>query len=195
MAIKALLWMDLETTGSDEGKDCIIEVGAVVTSTDLTQLSPDLSWAVEPTDRGLGRLLRNPVVRKMHQENGLLDDIYRGFEDTEHRLPRIHVVEDYLLKELSIYQPKTVMLAGSGVGHFDRRFIKAEMPQLNNFLHYACLDVGVVRRMFEMWQPNGGLLALAESCQRRKTHRALDDIQAHVSEARIYGHYLFGMAA
>ena len=34
-----LLWLDLETTGSDEANDCIIEVGCVLTTHDLIELA------------------------------------------------------------------------------------------------------------------------------------------------------------
>lgn len=34
-----LLWLDLETTGSDEAHDSIIEVGCALTTTDLVEIA------------------------------------------------------------------------------------------------------------------------------------------------------------
>lgn len=72
-----LLWLDLETTGTDESKDSIIEIGCVLTDADLNEVS-DFTMYVEPTDEALGRLLRNDIVREMHKANGLLDRVLAG---------------------------------------------------------------------------------------------------------------------
>lgn len=179
MSIDALLWVDLETTGSNEKKDCIIEVGAILTDPKLHTLW-EFERVVSPKPLGLGRLLQNPVVKEMHERNGLLERILGGFANAA-----AHVVEQELLYKLNEYQPRTVLLAGSGVGHFDRRFIKAEMGRLDNFLHYACLDVGSIRRLCQFTD-----VKTVDLPNDRKTHRALDDIRLHVAEARMFADML-----
>lgn len=181
MSIEALLWVDLETTGSNEDKDCIIEVGAILTTTDL-EAKETWNHVITPTPLGLGRLMQNGVVRPMHEKNGLLADIVErgcGIKPHESEADILHALQD-----VWGYNPKTVLLAGSGVGHFDRRFIKKQMPKLDNFLHYACLDIGVVRRATELF----GYVhpAKGEEPNTKKTHRALDDIELHLKEARIF---------
>jgi oligoribonuclease (3'-5' exoribonuclease) len=74
------------------------------------------------------------------------------------------------------------MLAGSGVEHFDRRFLKAHMPKLAAMLTWTPLDVGDVRRLASMagYKPSGA------APQADKNHRAEDDIRMHLEEARAY---------
>lgn len=172
-----LLWLDLETTGSDVEKDSIIEVGCILTTTGLTSIA-EHSWVLTPDAEGLGRMMLNPVVRAMHEGNGLLADVL----DTENVRKPHHVAAGLLawMQENGAKQGRTV-LAGSGVGHFDRKFIDRYMPQVSKFLRYWCIDIGVVRRAHEMWV--GTTISTAND---GKTHRALDDIRCHLAEAQAF---------
>jgi oligoribonuclease len=174
-----LLWVDLETTGSDVEHDCIIEVGAILTTTDLDVLG-EFSKVVAPEPLGLGRLMQNGFVRKMHEDNGLLPLLL----DPAEPLGKPHHASRALLawaEGLGAREGRTV-LAGSGVGHFDRRFIARWMPQVDRFLRYWCIDTGVLRRAHEMWTGTPAPSSANES----KTHRALDDIRCHLEEARAF---------
>lgn len=175
-----LLWVDLETTGSDPTKDCIIEVGAILTDQDLNVLG-EYSELVAPTEEGLGRLMMNPTVRRMHEANGLLEELL-DLSATPPR--RVHHVSAHLVHwadDLGARRGRTI-LAGSGVGHFDRRFIAKWMPLVDKFLRYWCIDIGVVRRAHEMWADT----PLPSDADTRKTHRALDDIRCHLEEAKAF---------
>ena len=172
-----LLWLDLETTGSDETNDCIIEVGCILTTHDLTEIA-EFTSVVKPEPLGLGRMLQNDIVRAMHEKNGLLTDV---LATTDADKP--HVVTRRLLDWLQsngAAQGKTV-LAGSGVGHFDIRFIRRYMPQLARFLRYWVIDIGSIRRAHDMWV--GTTISTAND---GKTHRALDDVRCHLAEARAF---------
>jgi hypothetical protein len=68
---KAILWVDLETTGTDETEDDIIEVGAILTDFDLEVIRM-FSAVSRPSDHAYKRMMENKVVRKMHTDNGLL---------------------------------------------------------------------------------------------------------------------------
>lgn len=172
-----LLWVDLESSGSDETKDCIIEVGAILTSTGLGVLG-EFQSNVEPTAEGLGRLMQNPVVRAMHESNGLLAELLGPMPT-----PKAHEVAKRMLEWLAHHDAKQghVVLAGSGVGHFDRRFIARYLPQIDRFCRYWCIDVGVIRRAHEMWVGTE-----VSRANEGKTHRALDDIRCHLEEARAF---------
>lgn len=184
-----LLWVDLETTGSDPTKDCIIEVGAIVTTQDLAELDR-ARWTVTPTDEALGRMMRTKPVREMHEANGLLAALLRPDLAEGADVPSaVHDVTADVLRWLNgtsrtLGRPDGSMfiLAGSGVGHFDRQFIRRYMPQLDRLLRYWCIDVGVIRRSVQMWGtlPEGGDLTV------QKNHRALDDAEKHLDEARAY---------
>lgn len=169
-----LLFIDLETTGSNVEHDNIIEIGAILTTTDL-DLIDDFTTVVDPSDEALGRMMRNDIVREMHTANGLLDAVLKGADTKPHE-----ATADMLafLRRNNAPEGRTV-LAGSGVGHFDRRFLDAYMPPVSRYLRYWCIDMGVIRRAHEMW--TGSTLTPVNDT---KTHRALDDARIHLEEAR-----------
>lgn len=200
--IAALAWIDLETSGTqDEGEDVIIEFAMMVTRPDLTpvprpeglvarfreDVDYDDDWwyqSVVRFDRDSGERERvisrimtgDEPVRNMHSANGLLDELSRGVGKP---LGLIDQEAATILKAISKPR-KSVMIAGSGVGHFDRRFIRRFMPQLEARLWYPPFDIGVFRRMCQAW--GIGLLNFQET----KTHRALDDVRSHIAEANYY---------
>lgn len=177
-----LLWLDLETTGTDETKDSIIEVGVVATTADLVQLG-EWTEVVHPTDQGLGRLLRTPPVRAMHEANGLLDLLLQE-GDRHHTIGAVDfLLAGWLAEMAHVHGVSRWVLAGSGVGHFDRRFIKAQMPKLDRVLAHWCIDVGVVRRAYAMWTDT---VEIQPQQVPSKTHRALDDARFHLEEARMW---------
>jgi oligoribonuclease len=174
-----LLWCDLETSGSDVKKDCIIEVGMILTNCDLEEISSFQSL-VYPTEQGWGRMMQNDIVRTMHQNNGLMDELIKVGKEA----PRVDEVARGILKWLvSTHAPQgKIGLAGSGVGHFDRAFIQKFMPQVMNYLRYWVLDVGVIRRSYEMFTG----LTPGDQNGDNKAHRAMDDIRHHLEEARTF---------
>ena len=178
-ALDNILWIDLETTGSNVDHDEIIEIGAVLTDPELHEISRYTSL-VKPGPLALGRMMQNDVVRKIHETNGLLDDVLTGDGSL-----RPHLVTTYMLRWLDgdlphVGQPPMMILGGSGVGHFDKKFIDKYMPQLSKRLRYYVLDIGVIRRAHRMW------VGEPEDFTTSKTHRALDDILCHLEEARHY---------
>lgn len=171
-----LLWLDLETTGSSVDLDSIIEVGAVLTTTDLDEIA-EFSMVIDPSDEALGRMLRNPAVKAMHEANGLLAEVLEGTRRRPH-----HAAKALLawLENNGAREGRTV-LAGSGVAHFDRRFIDRYMPQVSHFLRYWVIDIGVIRRAHGMWV--GTEVSTANTS---KTHRSVDDVRCHLAEAQAF---------
>lgn len=179
-----LLWMDLETTGSDEDMDEIIEIGALLTDFELNQVGRTFSQVYQPDDTALGRLIKNDVVREMHTANGLLAECIRAKHYARNSLD----VNNWLNYEINRKQRRgpvekfRFMLAGSGVGHFDREFISRYLPDLDNLLVFAPLDVGMVRRFLKV----SGVEPSHADNTDQKNHRALDDVILHLEEARAY---------
>lgn len=173
-----LLWLDLETTDTDETRDGICEVGAVLTDQNLVEWASFQSLC-HPGDEGFGRLLGNPVVRAMHAKSGLLDELLLAPAD----LPKPHEVARSLLAWATDHgaEASRTVLCGSGVCHFDRRFLRRWMPQVEQFFRYWPIDVGVIRRTHHMWTGTG-----SPSHNELKTHRALDDARCHLAEARAF---------
>lgn len=182
---KYLLWIDLETTGVDHNEDPIIEVGMIV-----TEASPpfaDLfegSWVINPALAGLsswrGRM--GDYVKQMHATNGLLDDV-----ENPDIAVALSVAEEQIINALdSIGRPHNFMLAGSGVGHFDRRFIETQMPFLAKWLQYPNLDIGVIRRALS-FAKRDDLTEFGTTFEGEdKPHRGLDDVRDHLAEFRLY---------
>lgn len=169
-----ILFCDLETTGVDADLDSIIEVGIALYSWPAFEEVGALSIVVKPTAIARERMDDNDIVRNMHKANGLYDEIERGVTSEE-----ADEIIDGLLAKFGTRSSGHIPLAGSGVTHFDRRFIKRYLPKFDGRLTHWAYDVGVLRRMF--------ILAGARYADDSgKTHRALDDARVHAEEFAFY---------
>ena len=72
---KYLFWIDLETTGLHEASDLILEIGALVTTSDLEVLDT-LNLVVNRSEEDLARM--SDRVREMHESSGLIEDVRRS---------------------------------------------------------------------------------------------------------------------
>lgn len=172
-------WLDLETAGTDE-HDPILEVGVV-----LCRNEPDMpivserAWVPRMGEAELAvvRASAPPVVADMHDHNGPWRDLGAAVHDDT--APDLGMV-DYRCSEWlrSTCGSSHVALAGSGVSHFDRRFIRAQMPRTDRRLTHWAYDVGVVRRLLELANPD----AVRPLPDGGKAHRALDDARDHRAE-------------
>lgn len=169
-----LLWIDLETTGGDENVDNIIEVGAVVTDLSLSLATDNyFSMVCKPSQYSFERMLDNEVVQKMHERSGLLKESFVSPHN-------IYDVEARMLDWLKGFPYKDYRLAGSGVSHFDRRFIKRYMRSIDHKLIRGEMDIGVIRRFLRETCAAPSTAFLPDT----KNHRAVDDILNHLGEAR-----------
>lgn len=175
-----ILWIDLETTGSADDSE-IIEVGAVLTDTKDFEITAEFSRLVQCSAEGLKQIYDNPKVTQMHTENGLLKELREGGHSS------ISEADKELSAWLDANWGKStshIPLGGSGVSHFDRKFIARYMPLMHKRMTYWAYDVGVLRRTFLL------LSMPTWAGTEDKTHRALDDIKFHVEEYRWYCNYL-----
>lgn len=177
---KAILWVDLETTGGDETEDEIIEVGAILTDFEYKEIAPEFQMVCKPSDHAWSRLMANEVVKKMHTENGLIAELTRPWA---HDINHVDLqLEDFVRSRIPAGK---VILAGSGVGHFDRKFINVQLPNTALLLKHAPLDIGVVRRFLRY-----AGYTFKMDAQPTKNHRAFDDITLHLNEAREYRQFI-----
>lgn len=182
-----VLFLDLETTGVDENLDNIIEVGIAVYKQwpDMTELFAK-SYTVLPSDAAFERMRGKDVVREMHAKNGLLAEIEdirtRAMNDEPFPFPFAFEVDRQIDEDLSQFGTRNsphIPLAGSGVSHFDRKFVRKYLPLFDARITHWAYDVGVARRMF--------ILAGAQyASDDAKTHRALDDARVHATEFKFY---------
>lgn len=179
-----ICWIDLETTGNRD-IDQIIEIGAVMTDRDLNELSSKQIVISGPMIFKNGVVFMgskpelysiDPVVVEMHTKNGLLVDCRNSDNTTlSADLEMVEWIKQYTSGD-------HIPLAGSGVSHFDRRYIRKDLPKFEKFLSYWAYDTGIIRRTLKLF----GIDASAADTTDDKTHRALDDIRAHVEEMRRY---------
>ncbi len=174
-----LAWIDLEMTGLDPARHSIVEIACLVTDDDLTIVGegPDLVIHASPDQIAA----MDDVVRAMHTRSGLLADM----EASTLSLADAGAQTLAFLKE-HIAQGRTVPLAGNSIGT-DRRFLAAQMPEVEDFLHYRSVDVSTVKELCRRWRPD----VYKAAPEKKGGHRALQDIRESVAELAYYRVALF----
>ena len=164
-----LLWLDLEMTGLDPKKDKILEVAAIATDMKLNQIA-----TFEAVVKVSPRLIKKRMIGEFWEKNATTRDAL--IEQNKSGKP-VSQVERELNKFLNNYFGKEIYLAGNSI-HQDRKFLEAEMPELNKKLHYRMLDVSAWKIYFEH--------ALNKKFTKPENHRALGDINGSIEELKWY---------
>ena len=142
-----LVWLDMEMTGLDPQSCVPLQVGLAVTGPDLEELD-HLEVTIWQPESVLESM--EPVVRKMHTENGLIEKV-RGSDvslaDAERKV--LGVLHRWC-------KPTEAVLAGSCI-HQDRRFLARYFPAVNAYLHYRMVDVFTIRELVQRWYGSDGL--------------------------------------
>lgn len=156
-----LLWVDLETSGLEPREDRLLEAGLLVSDSELREEAAT-SLVISCPDAD--RLPMHEGVRAMHQASGLLE---------EARLSRLTTAEaeQHLLGWVYRHGADGLWMAGSGVGAFDRPWLKVHMPQLARVWHHRTLDATTVRLLCAV--PKG-----------EQAHRALPDMRRDLALVR-----------
>ncbi|HTT86457.1 MAG TPA: oligoribonuclease, partial [Acidimicrobiales bacterium] len=123
----------------------------------------------------------DPVVKEMHTRSGLLPAIEAStltLEDAGRQT----------LAFLKAHVPAkgSVPLCGNSIGT-DRRFLAAQLPDIENWLHYRSVDVSTVKELCRRWYPE----ALRRAPGKATAHRALDDVRESVAELSYYRSAIF----
>lgn len=174
-----LAWMDLEMTGLDPGRHTIVEIATLVTDDELQVVAEGPDLVVSATPEQLGAM--DDFVRDMHTRSGLLAAV----EASTLSLPDAGAATlDFLRQHLPAGD--RVPLSGNSIGT-DRRFLAAQLPELEKFFHYRSVDVSTIKELARRWNPG----ALRGAPAKRTTHRAMDDIKESVAELAYYRSVLF----
>ncbi len=174
-----LAWMDLEMTGLEPARHRIVEIATIITDDQLQVVAEGPDLVVHQPEDALA--LMEPVVVEMHTRSGLLDAIRRSTVSLEE-------AGEQTLTFLKAHIPEagTVPLCGNSIGT-DRRFLAAYLPEIEDYLHYRCVDVSSIKELARRWYPdlNRG------RPHKQGSHRALDDIRESIEELRWYRERVF----
>jgi oligoribonuclease len=112
----------------------------------------------------------------MHTKSGLLDEITASTLTLEE-------AGTATLDFIRAHVPKarTVPLAGNSIGT-DRRFLSAQLPAIEEYLHYRSVDVSTIKELARRWYPG----VMADAPTKAGGHRAMDDIRESVAELAYY---------
>lgn len=170
-------------TGLDPSSNTIIEIATLVTDDHLSLVAegPDLVVHADAAELDV----MEPIVREMHTKSGLLAAVVASTLSLEEAGRRT-------LEFLRSHIPErgSVPLCGNSIGT-DRRFLAAQLPEVENWLHYRSIDVSTVKELCRRWYPE----ALHGAPTKKTTHRALDDIRESVAELAYYRKTIFAAPA
>lgn len=166
-------------TGLDLDRDELVEIAAIVTEADLTEVDSGISLVIRPDDLSILDGMVD-VVRDMHTNSGLLEEIPNGVPLGEAQ----EQVLAYVRKHIP--ESRKAPLAGSSV-YVDRGFLAKYMPELDAHLHYRLIDVSSVKEIARRWYPR----AYFASPEKNGNHRALGDIRESIAELRYYRDAIF----
>ena len=171
-----LVWIDLEMTGLDPGRDVIIEAAVLITDGDLNIIADGPDLAIHRSDEALS--VMNAWNRRTHHGSGLIKRVKASDVTIEQAEAEIlEFVQQWTIEGKS-------PLCGNSV-HQDRRFLYGEMPKLIDWLNYRIVDVSTVKELANRWYP--GL----EEFVKQERHRALEDIRESIDELRWYRQQIF----
>ena len=160
-------------TGLDPVHDEILEVAAIATDWDFTEIAT-YEGVVQHDSEKLRKLLdRNASFWNEHTEARC------GLEEQNASGKPLAEVERELLAfcDAQCAGEGRILLAGNSI-HQDRRFIDHWWPQLAQRLHYRMLDVSAWKVVMEG--------KYGKKFAKPEDHRALEDIRGSIMELRYY---------
>jgi len=172
-----LVWLDLEMTGLDSARHTIMEIGTVVTDSDLKVIAEGPAMAIHLPASALERM--DSWCVEHHGKSGLTDRC-RG--------SRISMAQaeartlDFLKRHIA---PDQSPLCGNSIWQ-DRRFLNKYMPKLDTFFHYRIIDVSSIKELVLRWYPQS-----AHAPEKKKTHYVMDDIYESIEELKYYRRTIF----
>ena len=175
-----LIWMDLEMTGLDPERHVIVEIATLVTDDDLNIVAEGPDLVIYQPDEALSEM--DDFVTNMHTTSGLLELIKAS---TVSQNDAMQQTLDFI--KLHSPEPMKIPLCGNSI-RTDRTFLAKYMPDIENWLHYRCVDVSTVKELVKRWNPG---LEHARPKSEGITHRAMDDICNSVAELKFYRDKVF----
>ena len=175
--------MDLEMTGLDPETDVIVEIATLVTDDELNIVAEGPELVIFQPDDVLARM--NDFVTKMHTTSGLLELIKVSTVSEAEAMQQT-------LDFIKVHSPESgkIPLCGNSI-RTDRSFLAKHMPDIENWLHYRCVDVSTVKELVRRWYPG---VEHGRPTSAGQSHSALDDISDSVAEMAYYRDRVFRTA-
>ena len=176
---KELVWIDLEMTGLNPQIHKIIEIATIITDSELNIIAKGPDLVINASDDELNKM--NTYVRDMHTKSGLIDEVRKSsltIRDAE-----IETLE-FINKHIKAKNKPPV--CGNSIGT-DRRFLDAQMNDLDNRFHYRVVDVSSIKELANRWYPDIDMNIPSKA----ENHRALEDIIESIEELKYYREKLF----
>ena len=172
-ANQRLVWIDLEMTGLSVENDEIVEIAAIVTDAELTELDAGISLVIKPSQEALNSM--DDFVTGMHKDSGLMAELDSGITLEAAQTQVLEYIKSH------VPEPNKGHLAGSSV-YVDRGFLAKYMPDIDQYLHYRLIDVSSIKELARRWYPK----AYFNSPEKTGNHRALADTRESIAELRYY---------
>ncbi|MGB0360705.1 MAG: oligoribonuclease, partial [Endozoicomonas sp.] len=142
-----LIWIDLEMTGLDPQRDCILEIATIVTDGQLNILEEGPVMAIHRSDAILEGM--NEWCVKTHAATGLTERVKQSsISENQAEQLTLEFIRKHVDEGVS-------PMCGNSIGQ-DRRFLDLYMPDLHNYFHYRNIDVSTLKELARCWNP--GLL-------------------------------------
>ena len=165
-----LVWMDLEMTGLDPKKDRILELAVLITDSQLNIIAEGPVVALHQSDDILASM--DEWNTRTHTASGLVDRV-RASDDNEFTC--MNTVVSFMQR---FVPPGVSPLCGNSIWQ-DRRFIAAQRPYVDRYLHYRNIDVSSIKELVNRWDPG-------HEFKKEKRHEALSDIRESIAELAYY---------
>lgn len=167
------VWVDLETTHLEPYRGHIWELGLIITDTQLNELARE-SWVIKADREKLGHV--SDWSLEQHAKSGLLREALAS-KWTAESAEREALI--WLHGRTNWIGDGKVPMAGASV-HFDRAWLKVQMPQLEKWFYYGNLDVSSVEKLANAWWPE------LPTWKDRGLHRVQPDNEDAINELRYY---------
>jgi oligoribonuclease len=165
-----ILWLDMEMTGLSPASCVPIEVAAIVTEPDLSEVG-DVEAVIHQPEEAFENMA--PIVVEMHTANGLLDRV-RASQISLQQADEM--IADLVKRECD---PGKTLLAGNTI-HQDRLFIRKYFPATEELLHYRMIDVSSIKELVRRWYGEERVF------NKRSNHTAKEDIRTSIAELSYY---------
>ena len=176
-----LVWIDLEMTGLDTGRDSILEIATVVTDSQLNVLAdgPELAIAHPlPTLEAMDDWNRN-----QHGKSGLWRRVLEsGVDHAQAEAETLAFLDAWVT-------PGKSPMCGNSICQ-DRRFLHRQMPALEKHFHYRNLDVSTLKELARRWAPQ-----VLAGMRKEAAHTALSDVRDSIDELRHYRRHMAALAS